>query len=913
MAITDTIQEYLSDFFSYLTAEWYNSFVILVLLFGVYLFLADIPVSIRVRQVRENLVIGLTMVSGAIGVIVSNSVLLGFLIALLIIILYQLYLYKGAPVWRDFLIISTVSYLLLLSGQILTVIYDNDRWFGIAYTSLPFVFLFLSFLFFGRRFIVVSRFISPQILYLSIFIIAYLGIYFLDLQNYDYLSSINVSFIPESVQNRVLFLSFGTYEAIGLSILGLYFVSGILLKYLLGIKKVEDQHILDLVEEVRLKLGIKQKIKVGWVKAPILNAFAFGPFFDKRIAFISKDTDEFTDDDIRGIAAHELAHTAKNHVFILLLLSWFELGLKKAVGLPATTIDFAFESDTGISFLTYIFYNYILAIGLFVVVRMMEGQADGITKRVGYGDELAASLFRLESFYQGIAGDFGLSVNLLTDKEYSPAEQLKYSGDAASRLLKTLYAPGTLWALSNIIMSHPRTTFRIAAMVDDEISQFTSAFLPYFLVIPFLRGKYRKKLMKSFEKYQRLLDDTFIATFGNEGIVEYTKNTNTQYLSNELYKNQLILAQHVYTQELVIGISAGTKASDSISSPLDIHLLDATVWKPGKENELAVFFERDGENVRLISNQEYLSQNAEKLVPLNGSSISILSPGNYHIQNNGDYDIPFGILVRQGRVKYYMQDGMSTGMVTKEHILAYWEREVISTISIGNGQIAEGEKDQGQLDTIKMQNVSQLAGLHAKHYTLSDVPVIEQNGFDVSKKDIKIKKLPGYPLQYFLDLIPEQLPVQVKGQPYIDRITNISLSTHFGSAEITVDREGETFTLKGSKMLFELPPIGFSLKHNEETNLALLNWMLGKRLQLITLQNIEIPIVGILEEIKEETIIFNPGSDEREEIKIKEIEYVALMEPLVQISPQNEIGTLDRIIIWYQNRSGTQYIRPRKA
>ncbi|MHA1187691.1 MAG: M48 family metalloprotease, partial [Candidatus Heimdallarchaeota archaeon] len=82
------------------------------------------------------------------------------------------------------------------------------------------------------------------------------------------------------------------------------------------------------------------------------------------------------DDDIRGIAGHELAHSKKVHTLWLLVITTVTFAITKALKLPATTLDYIFQADAGLDFLWYYLYNFALLVFSYLFVRMMEGQAD---------------------------------------------------------------------------------------------------------------------------------------------------------------------------------------------------------------------------------------------------------------------------------------------------------------------------------------------------------------------------------------------------------------------------------------------------------------------------------------------------------------------------------------------------------
>ncbi|RMG38694.1 MAG: hypothetical protein D6732_05050 [Methanobacteriota archaeon] len=448
-----------------------------------------------------------------------DDIALGFFFGISVLMIQQTYSLRDVPVWGKLMLATTASYLTILVGKIAQMIFNavtgapesDERIFAIAFSSAFFVFLIVSFIFFGKKFILVSRFSSPQIVYLLLFGVIYFAIAtrLKELRELFYLDT-----VPKEIARHVLFLSFGVYEILAIVMVLMYMISGWLLHVLFGVKNVEDEFILSKVSEIASKLGIKGKVKVGYVRAPILNAFAYGPFFDKRIAFISSNLEDFTESDLNGIVGHELAHTAKNHVLLLLGLSIFELALKKALLLPATQLDYAvFSEGLTVDFVTYIIISYGLVIFLYIFVRALEGHADKVTKDVGYGEDLSKALYRLEGFYQGVAADFGISVNLLTDKKYTKEEKERFEALAGRRIYRETIQPTRGAAFSNIFVSHPRTSYRIAALVTDKITPAKAAFLPYRLV--WFRRKGPIEILRSaHEQTREILDSTFVEDFG---------------------------------------------------------------------------------------------------------------------------------------------------------------------------------------------------------------------------------------------------------------------------------------------------------------------------------------------------------------------------------------------------------------
>ncbi|MCH8908945.1 MAG: M48 family metalloprotease, partial [Candidatus Heimdallarchaeota archaeon] len=458
----------INDLFSLISENGTRAFGIVLTVVGLYFALSELRVYIKHQSSTDQLLMWSMVFTAGVFTVIFNDFVFGALVGISILMLVETYKMWDTPVWGQLMAATTISYLVILAGKAGQIIYDyvvkpedpNEQIFSLAFNLSFYVFIAVAFLFFGRKFILVSRLSSPQIVYLFLFGMMYGVIIFLQRQeiiftrdadgfirSFDYLN------LNAEWTERVIFADFGTFEALTVIMIFMYFISGWLLDVLFGVKPVDDPELIAKVNAVAVKMGIKQNIKVGHVSAPILNAFAYGPFFDKRIAFISNDINEFTDSDIRGVVGHELAHSAKNHVMYLLLLSVFELGVKKALGFPATTLDYTFLPDDAvqnISFGWYYAFSYIFLIILLLFVRILEGHADKITKEIGYGEDLSKALFKLEGFYNGVASDFGISVNLLTDRKYTLAERRRFTAQAGRNLFGEILSPTRGSAFANI-------------------------------------------------------------------------------------------------------------------------------------------------------------------------------------------------------------------------------------------------------------------------------------------------------------------------------------------------------------------------------------------------------------------------------------------------------------------------------
>ncbi|MHA2331645.1 MAG: M48 family metalloprotease, partial [Candidatus Hodarchaeales archaeon] len=454
----------------------------------------------------------------------TEDLLLAILVSLFLMMVLSTYEIRSSVIWAKLMTTFTFSYGYLLFFYFLSKVAEifldlpeeqlsmvTQGIFGFGLSTTLWVLLIVSFAFFGRKFILVSRFLSPNYIYLFIYALTYL--IFLQLEKYIGL--------PWESRYFILFLA---------NVL-IYFISGPLLSRVFGVKPIEDPRILNIVDEIKTKMNVKIR-SVSQVNAPILNAFAYGPFFDQRISFVADNLDEFSDDEIKGITAHELAHQKYNHTLLLLGLGLFEMLIKFWLNLPASSYDYLL-GRAAIDFLDYYILNLVIFAVLVVFVRFLEAQADEYSKKMGYGKELSKALFKLESFYQGIAGDLGLDVQLLTDKKRTEAEKRRFSGIAGRILHEKLVNPGRLSLFMNLIVSHPITAWRIAKLVnkDDHLHSLSKkrlATLQILLLLPFSRGKNLKFLRTLRSQFAEALTEYYLEEFGSiESFLEISHGLET--------------------------------------------------------------------------------------------------------------------------------------------------------------------------------------------------------------------------------------------------------------------------------------------------------------------------------------------------------------------------------------------------
>ncbi|MHA1198583.1 MAG: M48 family metalloprotease [Candidatus Heimdallarchaeaceae archaeon] len=576
---------------------------------GLFFLISEIRTKIKHGTTSENLMLASIAMTLGLVLFFLEHWLMGIALSLFVLAVYQTYQLRHSPVWRELMIISVVTYFIFLVGTVGDKVWElvtqekTEIFTGWAYNLMLYVFIILALIFFGKKFVLVSRLMSPQVLYLTLFAVVYVILYgvgklvpgfdnltwnYLNVNyhNFSYFFDFSNAFsLPRNgstfgglvkadtfladslLIDRVIFLSLGPWELIIILSILLYFISGWLLTKLLGIKPTEDERVLKLVEEVRLKLGIKRKVKVGFVEAPILNAMAYGPLFDQRVAMIASDINDFSDDDIRGIVAHELAHNKRAHIIWLQILAWIEMIIKKAFLLPATTLDYA-AVKVDISFGWYFLISYGIVAILYIFVRILEGDADLQTKKAGYGKELAQVLYKLEGFYQGVAGDFGLNVQLLTGKEFTDDEKLRFQGEAAIRLYKHIYKPGRWDMVANIFMSHPRTAYRIVAVVDERFSPVKGALLPFWFILPnFIRKKSLKKLSEKREEFSTLISDRFNEYHGEDGVKSFIEITRMDEVISEIEGKNIVAYDRTF-DNIIEGEVTGITISNTICVPM---------------------------------------------------------------------------------------------------------------------------------------------------------------------------------------------------------------------------------------------------------------------------------------------------------------------------------------------------------
>ncbi len=509
---------------------------------------------------------------------------------------------KDYPVINKILIISLVTYNVIFISGIISFYLDDPFFINTSFAFSFWIILILGFILFGRKYMVVWRFMSPEYLTLLLYIIAWLAVVFINQYtpiNFQVNKPLDIK------KFRLLDFFMNIYFILIIVNWFIYFISGEILDKLLGIKKVENTEILELVKSVKQDIGIKGHVKVGFGNYPILNAMAYGSIFDKRIGIIAEDINQIPEDELKGIVAHELAHTKGKHTLILTFITTGDLLIRMLLGIPATFYDYTF-ADPQIPMIAFIFLNLFIYIILFIFVRILEGKADLRAKKSGYANELVKALYNLESFY-ATGREIGLNTMLLCEEKISKDNQLLDYMNTANYLYRSMIRPSKASLLANFINSHPPSFYRIAAILSDELKPSKEAILPFIC----LKKSKQKKYAKKFENSRYIFKN-----IANEKFKEFFKINDISLLMDklgrkEIYKFDLekdYIFKNKITDEIVIGKLNDIKFIDDICDS------DQYIISNLKSNEENFLNSSMYSLIQIDLNETYFFQNDNPLI-----------------------------------------------------------------------------------------------------------------------------------------------------------------------------------------------------------------------------------------------------------------------------------------------------------
>ncbi|MHA1669666.1 MAG: M48 family metalloprotease [Promethearchaeota archaeon] len=522
----------------------------------------------------------------------SKDMMTSIMGAFSIYLWFGIYELKDYPVLNKILIISLVTYNIIFIAGIISVYLSNPFFLNTTFAFSFWIILGLGFILFGRKYIVVWRFMSPEYLTLFLYIIAWLAVAFID----RYTPFKFILYGPLNLTNfNLLEFFLNIYFILILVNWLVYFISGPILDKMLGIKRVKNDNLVSLVNSVKERMEIKGKIKVGFGKYPILNAMAYGSIFDKRIAIIAEDYNEIPEDEMKGILAHELAHSKGKHTLILTVITSLDLIIRMILGIPATIYDYTFGNPS-IPLLGFLLLNMGIYVILYIFVRYLEGKADLKAKKTGYTKELAKALYNLESFY-ATGREIGLNTMLLCNEKINKDNQLMNYMETAQYLHNSMIKPSRTSLLGNILNSHPPSYFRLAALLDDNLKPMNEAILPFLCLRKKTRKKYAEKFRKADNEFKKLANQKFKELFEINSVSTYLNGLHRKELfkyeigKDYMYKNKI-------SDEICVGRLEDVEIVDDISAP-----------------DRYIVLERESNQIRSLESSQF----TEKRIIFNGT------------------------------------------------------------------------------------------------------------------------------------------------------------------------------------------------------------------------------------------------------------------------------------------------------
>ncbi len=471
---------------------------------------------------------------------------------------FSIYLWVGVwelkdyPVINKILLISLITYTVIFIAGLISFYIQDPIVLNTSFSFSFWIILILGFILFGRKYIVVWRFMSPQYLTLFLYIIGWLVVVFID--RYTIINFIGSIYLVLILVNILT-----------------YFASGFFIDKLLGIKKVENDKLNAIISEIKADIGIKGKVKRGFGEYPILNAMAYGPFFDRRIAIIAEDISDIPEDELRGIIAHELAHTKGNHTLLLALLTIGDLIFRMFVGIPATMYDYTFGNPQ-IPFIWFIVINIAIYIVLYFFVRVLEGQADLNAKNAGYKNELAKALYNLESFY-ATGREFGLNTMLLCEEKITENNQILDYIKTSEYIDKSLVKPSRPSLLSNFLDSHPPTYYRLIAILGDDLSPLKEAFLPIICLSKSKQKKYAALFKEERRKIKIIANDKIKNKFGIGDVPAFFESIGIKD-NYKIELNKSFVFKNTITGTMKFGQIKGLNFIDDFSQKFTYQILN---------------------------------------------------------------------------------------------------------------------------------------------------------------------------------------------------------------------------------------------------------------------------------------------------------------------------------------------------
>ncbi len=500
--------------------------------------------------------------------LVTQSVFTGLLGTFSVYLVFAISELKEHKVINKVVLISAITYNVLFVSSLVDFFIEklflvNPGVLDVMFSVSLWLILALGFVIFGRRYIIVWRFMSPQYITLALYLLAWLLVATLaSLFNFDMFGAI--------------------YPVLLAMIVVIYFTSGTLIDKFLGVKslaKIDEKKralLVSLVDDVKKKIGYNTKVRIGYGNYPIINAMAYGSIIDKRICIIAPEEIELPVDELSAIIAHELGHLKLHHPLYLMGINAIDLIIRWVFNIPATYYDFAFGRkfvlfgvDVGI--LGFIILNMLIYAFLYLFVRVMESHADFVVKRAGLGRELAKALYNLESFY-ALGRQVGLNVMLLADEKIDDEHRMLDYIEAARALRGQLVNPSRSLVVSTLLNSHPPSFLRIAnAVLPDAIE--LSAWESTLILAKFTRKKnvikFRERMEGILPELDTITRGKFLDEFGSQidgNLQKFLEKLMLHGQKPRLLNNQALFT-HKLTEEARHVQVTGIRYNDSIANP----------------------------------------------------------------------------------------------------------------------------------------------------------------------------------------------------------------------------------------------------------------------------------------------------------------------------------------------------------
>ncbi|MFX1412058.1 MAG: M48 family metallopeptidase, partial [Promethearchaeota archaeon] len=405
---------------------------------------------------------------------------------------------------------------------------------------------------------------------------------------------------------------------------------------------------------------------------------------------IAEDINQIPEDELKGIVAHELAHTKGNHTLILTIITTCDLLIRMLLGIPATFYDYTF-GDPQIPMIAFIFLNLLIYIILFIFVRILEGKADLRAKKSGYANELVKALYTLESFYAS-GREIGLNTMLLCEEKISKDNQLLDYMSTANYLYRSMIRPSKASLLANFINSHPPSYYRIAAILSDELKPGKEAILPFICLKKSKQKKFAQKFDQSRQEFKIIT---------NTKIKEFFKIDDISLLMDrlgrkEIYRFELekeYIFKNKITDEIIIGKLTGIQFIDDICDS------DQYIIKNLKSNKVEILNSAIYSLIHIDLNKTYFLQ---KDNPLLLTDIELKD-------NNRD--------------GYYIFMDKDSSEVKKSILKTKLPNSIVLIQNLKNQELFF--KSKGEINIFKCVNIIEAENLDDFHILLSDSTKIE--------------------------------------------------------------------------------------------------------------------------------------------------------------------------------------------